>query len=284
MKLPIGFGGIVEGLRRSTVVISGHRGGMGSGAIIDGGGLIVTNAHVVRSAHAEVQLWDGRTLRAEIKARDEGRDLALLLVSASGLPSVPMGDSGSLRVGELVVAVGNPMGFIGAVTTGIVHAVGPVRGLGPTSWIQSDLQLAPGNSGGPLADATGRLVGINSMIAGGLALALPASAVRRFVDLQEPGESLGVALRAVPLALNGVKQLGLLLLQVTEGGCANAASLLPGDIIIGIEGKTVQSVADLERALEGKGERVVHLQFVRGERTSRRTASVLLGVGRSRAA
>jgi serine protease Do len=284
MKLPLGFGGIVEGLRRSTVVISGHRGGMGSGAIIEPGGTIVTNNHVLRSPHAEVQLWDGRSFRAEVKARDEGRDLALLLVPASGLPAVPMGDSGTLRVGELVVAVGNPLGFIGAVTTGIVHAVGPVQGLGPMAWVQSDLQLAPGNSGGPLADARGQLVGINSMITGRLALALPANVVRRFVASQETGESLGVAVRAVPLALNGVRQLGLLLLQVAEDGRAHAASLLPGDIIIGIDGRTVQSIEDLERALEGKGERVVHMQFVRGERTSRRTASVLLGGGRSKAA
>ncbi len=284
MKLPLGFGGIVEGLRRSAVVISGRRGGMGSGAIIDPSGAIVTNNHVVRSDHVEVQLWDGRTFRAEVKAKDAGRDLALLKVDASGLPAVALGDSNTLRVGQLVVAVGNPFGFIGAVTTGIVHAVGPVSGLGPTSWVQSDLQLAPGNSGGPLADATGRLIGINSMISGRLALALPANVVRRFVASQEPGESLGVALRPIPLALNGVRQLGLLFLQVADDGCAHAASLLPGDIIVGIGGKTVQSVEDLERALEGHGERVVHLQFVRGDRTTLRTTSVLLGAGRSKAA
>lgn len=284
MKLPLGFGGIVEGLRRSTVLISGHRGGMGSGAIVDASGIIVTNDHVVRSAQVEVQLWDGRAFRAEVKARDAGRDLALLTVPASGLPAAAIGDSGTLQVGQLVVAVGNPLGFIGAVTTGVVHAVGPVRGLGPTPWIQSDLQLAPGNSGGPLADATGRLVGINTMISDGLGLALPGNAVRRFIALQEPGESLGVLMRPVPLALNGVRQLGLLLLQVVEEGCAHAASLLPGDIIIGINGAAVQSVDDLERAMEGHGERVVHLHFVRGERTTRRTASVLLGAGRSRAA
>lgn len=284
MKLPLGFGGIVEGLRRSTVLISGHRGGMGSGAIIDAGGMIVTNDHVVRSAHVEVQLWDGRTFHAEVKARDAGRDLALLTVPASGLPAVAIGDGSALRVGQLVVAVGNPLGFIGAVTTGVVHAVGPVKGLGPTSWVQSDLQLAPGNSGGPLTDATGRLLGINTMISGGLGLALPGNAVRRFVALQEPGESLGVVLRPVPLALNGVRQLGLLLLQVANEGCAHAASLLPGDIIIGINGTAVQTVEDLENAMEGHGERVVHLQFIRGERSTRRTASALLGAGRSRAA
>lgn len=284
MKLPLGFGGIVEGLRRSTVLISGHRGGMGSGAIIDAGGTIITNDHVVRSARVDVQLWDGRTFRAEVKARDAGRDLALLTVPGSNLPAVAFGNSSALRVGELVVAVGNPLGFIGAVTTGVVHAVGPVRGLGPTNWVQSDLQLAPGNSGGPLADAAGQLIGINTMISGGLALALPANAVRRFAASQEPGESLGVVLRPVPLALNGVRQLGLLLLQVADGGSAHAASLLPGDIIIGIGGKAVQSVEDLEHAMEGEGERVVQLQFVRGERTTRRTASVLLGTSRSRAA
>ncbi len=284
MKLPLGFGGFVEGLRRSTVLISGHHGRMGSGSIVDAGGIIVTNDHVVRSAHVEVQLWDGRTFRAEVKARDAGRDLALLAVPASALPAAAIGDSSALRVGQLVVAVGNPLGFIGAVTTGVIHAMGPVSGLGPTTWIQSDLQLAPGNSGGPLADATGRLMGINSMISGGLGLALPGNAVRRFIAQQEPGESLGVALRAIPLALNGVRQLGLLLLQVADEGCAQAASLLPGDIIIGVNGSPVQSVEHLERAMEGRGERVIQLQFVRGERTTRRIASVLFGAGRSRAA
>jgi serine protease Do len=284
MRLPLGFGGIVEGLRRSTVVLSGHRGGMGSGVIVDPEGAIVTNDHVVRSAQVDVQLWDGRTFRAEIKARDSGRDLALLSVPASGLPAAPMGDSNTLRVGQLVVAVGNPLGFIGAVTTGVVHAVGPLAGMGSSPWVQSDLQLAPGNSGGILADAMGQLVGINSMISGQLALAIPGNVVRRFIASQQPGESLGVVLRPVPLARNGVRQLGLLLLQVADGGCAHAASLLPGDIIVGIEGRSVQSFEDLERAMEGRGERVLHLQFVRGERTTLRTTSVLLGVGRSRAA
>ncbi len=284
MKLPLGFGGIVEGLRRSTVLISGHRGGMGSGAIVDAGGTIVTNDHVIGSPRVEVQLWDGRAFRAEVKARDAGRDLALLMVPASGLPAVAIGDSSTLRVGQLVVAVGNPLGFIGAVTTGVIHAVGPAPGLGPTTWVQSDLHLAPGNSGGPLADAAGQLVGINTMVSRGLGMALPGNAVRRFIALQEPGESLGVVLRPVPLALNGVRQLGLLLLQVADEGRAHAASLLPGDIIIGINGSAVQSVEDLERAMDGRGERVVALQFVRGERTTRRTASVLLGAGRSRAA
>ncbi len=284
MNLPLGFGGIIEGLRRSTVLISGHRGGMGSGSIIDAGGIIVTNDHVVRSSRVEVQLWDGRTFSAEVKAKDAGRDLALLTVPASGFPAAALGDSSQLRVGQLVVAVGNPFGFIGAVTTGVVHAVGPVSGLGPASWVQSDLQLAPGNSGGPLADATGRLVGINSMITGRLALALPVNAVRRFVASQEPGESLGVALRPVPLALNGVRQLGLLLLQVADGSRAQAAALMPGDILVAIAGEAVRSMEDLERAIEGRGERVLHLQFVRGERDRVRTASVLLGAGRSRAA
>lgn len=223
MNLPLGFGGIVEGLRRSTVLIRGHRGGMGSGVIVDADGMIVTNSHVVRSSRLDVQLWDGRTFHAEVKARDAARDLAILSVPASGLSAVPAGDSGILRVGELVVAVGNPLGFIGAVTTGVVHAVGPLSGLGPTSWVQSDLQLAPGNSGGPLADAMGRLVGINTMISGQLALALPGNVVRRFVASQEPGESLGVTLRAVPLALNGVWQMGLLFLKVADGGTAHAA-------------------------------------------------------------
>jgi serine protease Do len=125
--------------------------------------LIVTNAHVVRSSHAQVKLWDGRTLEAVATSRDLSRDLAALLASGSDLPAATLGDSSKARVGELVLAVGNPLGFVGALSTGIIHAAGSVRGLGMNSWLQADVQLAPGNSGGPLADPQGRVLGINTM-------------------------------------------------------------------------------------------------------------------------
>ncbi|MEY2394388.1 MAG: hypothetical protein QOF94_733, partial [Acidobacteriaceae bacterium] len=176
-----GFGEVAETLRRSTVQVSSRGRGFGCGVILSADGLIVTNAHVVRASHAQVKLWDGRTLEAAVTSLDLTRDLAALLASGSGLPAATLADSSKARVGELVLAVGNPLGFVGALSTGIIHAAGSVRGLGMSSWLQADVQLAPGNSGGPLADAQGRVLGINTMVAGGLALAIPSNDVARFL-------------------------------------------------------------------------------------------------------
>jgi serine protease Do len=174
-KVNAPFGDVVEKLRRSTVQVG--RGG--SGVIWSRDGKIVTNAHVVegagRSGVVDVELWDGRRLSGEILRTNRRRDLAVLQVESSGLPAAVAGDSNSLRVGELVIAVGNPLGFIGAASTGVVHKVDN------RSWVVSQLRLAPGNSGGPLADARGEVVGINTMIAGGLAFAIPSDSVTQFL-------------------------------------------------------------------------------------------------------
>ena len=145
-----GFGEIAEKLRRSTVHLSAGRRGQGSGIIVSPDGMIVTNAHVATlsrvEVRVEVQLWDGSRSPADLLFRDQGRDLAILRVSRSGLPAAVLADSDRLRVGELVIAVGNPFGFIGALSTGVIHAIGRVHGLAPLKWIQADVQLAPGNS------------------------------------------------------------------------------------------------------------------------------------------
>src|SRR5260370_5352788 len=176
------FGEIAERLRRSTVEVRlrGANAG-GSGIIASPDGDIVTNAHVARGADAWVRLWDGRELQASVLARDPRRDLATLKVGATGLPAAAFGDSSTLRVGELVMAVGHPMGFIGALTTGVVHALGAISGFGAQSWVLADVRLAPGNSGGPLADAYGRVIGINTMIVQGLGAAVPGNAVTTFL-------------------------------------------------------------------------------------------------------
>ncbi len=126
------------------------------------GGLVLTNAHVATHRESQVELWDGRRLPARVTARDTRRDLATLQIAAPGLEAATPGDSGALRAGELVIAVGNPMGFAGAVSTGVVHSIGRLPGMGRQSWILANVRLAPGNSGGPLADAQGRVVGINT--------------------------------------------------------------------------------------------------------------------------
>ncbi len=175
---------LIETLRRSVVLVRG-RDGHGAGVIWEAQGMIVTNDHVVRGDRAVVELADGRHLEARVAARDREEDLALLRVPARDLASVSVGDSRNLRVGELIVAVGHPWGVRETATLGIVSATGPGTWLGRTrrDLLQADVRLAPGNSGGPLADARGRVVGIASMVMSpGVALAVPAHVVERFVQ------------------------------------------------------------------------------------------------------
>lgn len=276
-----GFGPIAEQLRRSTVQVTAGKLGKGSGIIASSSGAIITNAHVVRDLPLSVQLWDGSSFPASLQARNVRRDLAVLKIGTVNLTPVTLSDSDKLRVGELVIAVGNPFGFMGAVTSGIVHAIGCRPGLGPTKWIQAEVQLAPGNSGGPLADARGNVVGVNTMVADGLGLAVPSNAVRRLLagDLQPA--PLGVVLRPVGMRASGAPRLGLAILEVNKGSAAEYASLKPGDILTGIEGQALRSMDDLEQALEGSGERLLHLQFVRDDPGKLRTVTVRLGASQA---
>jgi serine protease Do len=276
-----GFGSIAEQLRRSTVQVTAGKLGRGSGIIVSSSGAIITNAHVVRDSPLSVQLWDGSSFPASLQARNVRRDLAVLKIGTANLTPVTLSDSDKLRVGELVIAVGNPFGFMGAVTSGIVHAIGRRPGLGPTKWIQAEVQLAPGNSGGPLADARGNVVGVNTMVADGLGLAVPSNAVRRLLagDLQPA--PLGVVLRPVGMRASGAPRLGLAILEVNKGSAAEYASLKPGDILTGIEGQALSSIDDLEQALEGSGERLLHLQFIRDDPSKLRSVTVRLGASQA---
>ncbi len=170
-----------ERLRRSTVQVFDGRRGAGSGVIWRADGWIITNAHVVGRNSARIRLADGSTHDAEVIARAPERDLAALYVDASNLPAAEIGASAAVRVGEIVLAAGSPFGVRGAVSAGVLHAVGAVPRIGKQCWLQADLELAPGNSGGPLADASGRVIGINSMIAMGLGLAIPSHEVEQFL-------------------------------------------------------------------------------------------------------
>jgi serine protease Do len=173
-------------------------------------------------------------------------------------PATP-GDSTALRPGELVIAIGNPLGFAGALSTGVVHSVGRLPGMGSQSWIRADVQLAPGNSGGPLANAEGRVIGINTAIVNGLGVAVPAHTALEFLRRGAP-PSLGVVLRPVPL--------GLLLLEVDPEGAAANASLLAGDILL-------TRYDALSTALDS-GHPTLKLQFLRGDHTRVREAVVRL--------
>ncbi len=273
-----GFGEIAEQLRRSTVLIHAGGRGNGSGVIWSSEGVIVTNAHVVHGSNVRVQLWDGREFDASITARDPRRDLAALRISAASLPAACPADSSQLRPGELAIAIGNPLGFVGALTTGVIHAIGPLRALGSQTWVQASVRLAPGNSGGPLADARGHVIGVNTMVAGRLALAIPSNAVRDFLAAGPRSAWLGVAVHPVRLPRANGHKFGLLLPEVEPGGPAAQASLMAGDILLGTEEKPFQSPDDLAGAMDGPGRRLLRLEFLRGDYSRVRRVTVQLGV------
>lgn len=215
---------LAETVRASTVAVRLGRAGAGSGVIWAADGAIVTNAHVASRPRAEVVLSDGRRFEASVERRDAERDLALLRIEAADLPAAAVRDAADLRPGEVLVAVGHPLGVPNAVVMGIAHArVSPQH-----RFVQADLRLAPGNSGGPLADARGRVVGINSMVARGVALAVPSAAVERFVRAEPAPARLGVAL--APARLRDGRA-ALVVIGVEPGSRADAAGLRVGDAI-----------------------------------------------------
>jgi serine protease Do len=250
------FTATADRLRRSTVQVEGPRGGGGSGVIWGEDGLVVTNAHVARQASGRIQLADGRVARATVAARDPQLDLALLQVDVQGLPAATAADSDALRVGEIVLAAGSPYGHAGTVTVGVIHGNTTRR------WIEADLRLGPGNSGGPMADARGRIIGINTMVANGVALAIPSNIVGRFVARSgRPARRLGVTVEAV-----NMPQFGLLILEVERESAAQLAGLHVGDVLTGAGGRPFQAPFDLALALESR-EDAVHLDLMRGGRT-----------------
>jgi serine protease Do len=255
-----GFGEIAEHLRRATVqVLQSDQRSSGSGVIWASDGLILTNAHVARAPAARVELWDGRRFDARVVSRDTRRDLAALRIAASSLDAAIPGDSSSLRPGELVMAIGNPLGFVGALSSGVVHSVGIIPGMGRQRWIRADVRLAPGNSGGPLANAHGQVVGINTAIVNGLGVAASAATAVEFLQ-QGPRPALGTTLRPAST--------GLLILELEPDGAAAASSLQVGDVL-------VTSMDELNDLLDS-GKSVVRLRFLRGNRGQVREVSVRL--------
>ena len=280
-----GFGEIAESLRRSTVEVrtSGNGQGTGSGVIWTTDGLIITNAHVARDSQPVVQLWDGKRFPARVTVKDSRRDLAALRVDTIGLPAARAGDSDGLRVGELVIAVGNPLGFSGALTTGVVHALGPINGLSRQKWVQADVRLAPGNSGGPLANSRGQVIGINTMVAGGLGFAVPSNIVQDFIARGTSTPVLGVVIRPIPMRVESKRSIGLLVLEVEPASPAADASLQVGDMLIAADGQPFQTSDDLSAALERTRD-IVRVRFLRGDRTNPREVAVRLLRARSEAA
>jgi serine protease Do len=238
--------------------------GLGSGFIISADGYILTNAHVVaQSDEVVVRLADAREFKGKIVGVDIRTDIALLKVNGNGLPTVTLGNSENLKVGEWVAAIGSPFGFVNTITAGIVSAKG--RSLPDESFvpfIQTDVAVNPGNSGGPLLNLRGEVVGINSAIYSrtggymGVSFAIPIEvALDVSRQLQQTGKvtrgRLGVQIQALTPELAKSFKLadtkGVLVASVEPGGPAAKAGLEPGDVIVGFEGKPVQSANELPR-------------------------------------
>lgn len=192
-QLADALGQVSATLRRSTVQLRERGRGAGAGVIWRDDGVVVTNAHVVAGAEAEVELWDGRRLPGRVVLRDPRRDLAVLVLDTGPLPAARIGSAAALRPGELVLALGNPLGWAGALALGVVHATEPPSEMGTATprWVRADIRLAPGNSGGPLADAHGRVVGVNTLVVNGLGYAVPSEAVEHLLRRGVPATGHG---------------------------------------------------------------------------------------------
>ncbi len=271
------------------------RSGLGSGVIVRAGGHLLTNAHVIQgSARIRVGLHDGRVLEGRVAGRDSRHDLAVVKIEADHLPIAELGDSERLRVGQLVVAIGNPLGLKWSATAGVVSALGRTLRAG-TGWIlesliQTDASINPGNSGGPLVDTRGRVVGINTAIlsgAQGIGFAIPSHVAREVIeDVIDHGQSarpwLGVGAHPTRLdpalaARHGLlRSAGLLILDVAPGSPAARAGLHPLDVLCALDGAPVPEVADLQRALRGRkpGESIV-LTLLREEILLERIATLV---------
>ena len=237
---------------------------LGSGFIIDQSGFIVTNNHVVEGADKiKVILKDEREFDAEVKGRDPNTDLALIKIKSDGdLPSIQFGNSDNVKVGEWVMAIGNPFGLEHTVTVGIISAKGRVIGSGPyDDFIQTDASINPGNSGGPLINMDGKVVGINTaIIAGGqgIGFAIPVNMAKGIIEqLQSKGEVtrgwLGIGIQDLTKELKeyyGVKgDAGVLITNVFPGDPAEKAGIRAKDIILEVNGKEVDSSRGLSRTI-----------------------------------
>ncbi len=278
-------GRMAEFLRRATVQIrvsGADAQGAGSGVVL-GSGRVITNAHVAINDAVTIETWDGSSHTARVLRKDAQADLALLSAEALDAPAAALAGN-EPKPGAAVIAVGNPLGFVGAVSTGFVQAVGAIRGMGWRRWVQADVRLAPGNSGGPLADVLGQIVGINTMIvSGGLALAIPAATVQRFLSAKSQ-RALGVTVRPVTLrAPRQAPRPAILILELTAGGAAERASLLPGDILLEAGDQPLHTPDDLAAAL-ASGDTVSFAFHRAGDAKVRRVAVELRAAKQASAA
>jgi S1-C subfamily serine protease len=248
---------------RPAVVSVKRDGAGGSGVIIRRDGVILTNAHVVGEAkQVEVHLASGRSLQGQVVGVDPVVDVAVVRVDAKDLPEAPLADSDRLEVGQTAIAIGNPMGLEGTVTTGVVSATNRQRSPDEfVGFIQTDAAINPGNSGGPLLDSQGRVIGINTWIiskATGLGFAVPINVARDVAkQVMETGHVRRAVMGIVPTSVTPelatrfklpVSQ-GAAVVQVNPGSPAEKAGLLAEDIVTHIDGKELAGAGDLRRVI-----------------------------------
>ncbi len=277
----------VASLRVTRQVGGWSAGGAGSAVAIEPVGHLVTSAHVVAGTERGTATFvDGAEPEFQVVGRDPLSDLAVIRTSGGQPHPAPLGDAARLRVGQLVVAVGNPLGFAGTVTAGVVSALG--RSLATRDGrssrlvenvIQTDAALNPGNSGGALADSRGRVVGINTAVAGiGLGLAVPIDGATRrildalIVDGRVRRAFLGIVGGTRPLGEPAAARIGrkrgLEIVQLLEPGPAASAGLRVGDIVVELDGQPIEGVGDLQRQLVGDAiGRRLEIRVERGGRT-----------------
>ncbi len=258
---------VAEALRPAVVNLRVGRGG-GSGVLFAPDGYLLTNHHVVRGNDAvRVRLSDGTELGGRVVGSDPWTDLAVVRADGSGLPTAVLGDSAAVKVGQLAVAIGSPLGFESTVTAGVVSALGrtlrSVSGHLVDNVIQTDAAINPGNSGGPLVDGRGRVIGINTAViqpAQGIGFAVPADTAKVVLpQLMAHGRVrrgfLGLHARQVPVAPDVRRRFGLAqatgveILMLEEDGPAQDGGLWIEDVLVGYAGKPVASVDDLHRLL-----------------------------------
>lgn len=262
---------VAEKLRPAVVnlrVGRGMRGGSGSGVLFTPDGFLLTNHHVVQGHDkVRVRLSDGTELTGNVVGNDPWTDLAVVQAPGDAFPFATLGDSAALKVGQLAVAIGSPLGFESTVTAGVISALGrtlrSVSGHLVDNVIQTDAALNPGNSGGPLVDSRGHVVGINTAViqpAQGICFAVPVNTAKTILpQLLQHGRVvrgyLGLHVRQVPVAPDVVRKFelpqktGVEILMLEEDGPAQSAGLWIEDIIVGFGGRPVASVDDLHRML-----------------------------------
>jgi serine protease Do len=266
---------IFEASRPAIVQVSTERRGVGTGIIWHRDGRIITNNHVVGSDDARVQvhLADGRTLDAQIIQRNTRLDLALLKVTANNLQALPIGDSSGLRIGEWAFAIGHPWGQRWVVTAGIISALSSVKLAEDltTRYIKSDVSLAPGNSGGPLLNAEGQVVGMNAMVFGGdLSVSIPSNVITNWLNsLPQGRKTLGIEIQTIKLPISIAQNLqparstGLMVVGLLPERQALYTDLFIGDILLDVAGTSVADAEALRQHLSQHGDSVP-MQIIRG--------------------